>query len=122
MLREYVYTAPRDRRLLVERSGARRTSVLNDGPLVSRHRPAVDVLFRPAAQGAGPNAAGVLLTGMGYDGAPGLRELYDSGAYTIAQGEESSVVWDIPGEAVKLGRAHRVLPLNRIPEDILAAV
>ena len=110
----HCYVAPGSHHLLVERCGARYTCRLSDGPPVNRHRPAVDVLFRSVAQNVGPNAIGVVLTGMGDDGAAGLKEMLDAGASTIAQDEKSSVVWGMPGEAVKRGAAEKVLPLNKI--------
>ncbi|HKE94473.1 MAG TPA: chemotaxis protein CheB, partial [Povalibacter sp.] len=115
----HVYIAPGDRHLLVERDGARYRCRLNDGPHVNRHRPSVDVMFRSVAQNVGPNAIGVILTGMGDDGARGLKEMLDAGAGTIAQDEASSVVWGMPGAAIKLGAAEHVLPLHRIPAQIL---
>ena len=98
----HVYIAPGGRHLLVERDGARYRCRLNDGPPVNRHCPSVDVLFRSVAQQVGPNAVGVILTGMGDDGARGLKEMHDAGRPTIAQDEASSVVWGMPGAAVKL--------------------
>ena len=92
---------------------------MKEGPLVNRHRPSVDVLFRSAARYAGHNAIGILLTGMGNDGATGLKELHDAGAYTIAQDEASSVVFGMPKEAIKLGAADKVLALNEITNHIL---
>ena len=116
----HVYIAPGDRHLIIERDGARYRCRLNDGPHVNRHRPSVDVMFRSVAQNVGPNAVGVILTGMGDDGARGLKEMRDAGAGTIAQDEASSVVWGMPGAAFKLGAAEHVLPLHRIPAHILA--
>ena len=110
----HVYIAPGDRHLLVERSGARFYCRLNDGPPVNRHRPSVDVLFRSVAQAVGANAIGVILTGMGDDGARGLLEMKEMGAPTVAQDEITSVVWGMPGEAVKLGAADIQLPLHEI--------
>lgn len=118
----HVYIAPGDKHMMVERSGARYYCRLNDGPPVNRHKPSVDVLFRSVVQHVGKNAIGVLLTGMGDDGARGLKELHEIGAPTIAQDEQSSVVWGMPGEAVKLGAADHVLPLNRIPKQVLSMV
>lgn len=118
----HVYIAPGDRHLLVERNGARYICRLNDGPPVNRHIPSVDVLFRSVAQNVGSNAIAVLLTGMGNDGAAGMREIKDAGAHTIAQDEKSSVVWGMPGEAVKLGAASHVVPLPLIPEKLLRIV
>jgi two-component system chemotaxis response regulator CheB len=115
----HVYIAPGDRHLLVERDGARYRCRLNDGPHVNRHRPSVDVMFRSMAQNVGPNAIGVILTGMGDDGARGMKEMLEAGAGTIAQDEASSVVWGMPGTAVKLGGAQHVMALHRIPELML---
>lgn len=122
VLAGHVYIAPGNRHLLVERSGARYVCRLNDGPPVNRHRPSVDVLFRSVAQCAGRNAIGVILTGMGNDGAQGLKEMLDSGAFTFAQDEQSSVVWGMPGEAVKLGAANEILPLTRVAKRVLEEV
>lgn len=118
----HVYIAPGDRHLLVERDGARYRCKLSDGLHVNRHRPSVDVMFRSVAQNVGLNATGVILTGMGDDGARGLKEMLDAGAGTIAQDEATSVVWGMPGAAVKLGGAEHVLPLHRIPDQILQLV
>ncbi|MFO7305959.1 MAG: chemotaxis response regulator protein-glutamate methylesterase [Gammaproteobacteria bacterium] len=115
----HAYIAPGDRHLLVERDGARYRCRLSDGPRVNRHRPSVDVMFRSVAQNVGPNAIGVLLTGMGDDGARGLLEMMKAGAHTIAQDEATSVVWGMPGSAVRLGAAQQVLPLHRIPEELM---
>jgi len=114
----HVYIAPGDRHLLVERDGARYVVVLDDGTPVNRHKPSVDVLFRSVARSAGPNAIGVLLTGMGKDGARGLLEMRGAGSPTVAQDEATSVVWGMPGEAVTLGAADRVLPIEAISEAI----
>ena len=103
--------APGDRHMLVTRSGGRYTVRVADGPLVSRHRPSVDVLFRSIATAANSNALGVLLTGMGADGADGLLAMRKSGAATIAQDESTSVVFGMPKEAIRLGAAAVVLPL-----------
>lgn len=119
LLPGHVYIAPGDRHLIVERDGARYRCRLNDGPHVNRHRPSVDVMFRSVAQNVGPNAVGVLLTGMGDDGARGLKEMLEAGARTIAQDEQSSVVWGMPGSAVRLGAAEQVLPLQRIAAQLL---
>ena len=118
----HAYVAPGDRHLLVERDGARYLCRLSDGAHVNRHRPSVDVMFRSVAQNVGANAVGVLLTGMGDDGARGLKEMMDTGASTIAQDEDSSVVWGMPGSAVKIGAAMHVLPLQRIGSLVLALV
>ena len=115
----HVYIAPGDRHLMVVRDGARYVCRLSDGPHVNRHRPSVDVMFRSVAQNVGPNALGIILTGMGDDGARGLKEMGEAGAMTIAQDEASSVVWGMPGAAVKLGAAQSVLPLHRISAELL---
>ena len=111
--------APGGRHMLLKRSGAQYYVEVVDGPLVNRHRPSVDVLFRSVAKFAGKNAMGVIMTGMGDDGARGLKEMHDAGAYTVAQDEASSVVYGMPKEAVKLGAADRSLSLNAISPDII---
>lgn len=116
----HVYIAPGDKHLMVARDGARYVCRLHDGPPVNRHKPSVDVMFRSVTQNVGPNAIGVILTGMGADGASGMKELQEAGAPTIAQDENTSVVWGMPGESVKLGAADKVLALHKIPEQILA--
>ncbi|BBP43305.1 protein-glutamate methylesterase/protein-glutamine glutaminase [Thiosulfativibrio zosterae] len=118
----HVYIAPGDKHLLVERDGARYVCRLNDGPPVNRHKPSVDVMFRSVAQNVGPNSIGVILTGMGNDGAAGMKELQAVGAPTIAQDQKTSVVWGMPGEAVKLGAADSILPLDQIPQKMLSHV
>ncbi|OOO01331.1 MAG: Chemotaxis response regulator protein-glutamate methylesterase [Chromatiales bacterium USCg_Taylor] len=118
----HAYIAPGNHHLLVQRDGARYVCRLHDGPAVNRHRPSVDVLFRSVAQNVGANAVGVILTGMGMDGALGLKELRDSGAPTLAQDENTSVVWGMPGEAVKLGGVDHILPLQRIGAETLRLV
>ena len=110
--------APGGRHLLAARSTAGYVARVIDGPLVARHRPSVDVLFRSVAQAAGPDATGVLLTGMGDDGAAGLKEMRDAGADTIAQDEASSVVFGMPRAAIAAGAAARVLPLAAIAEAL----
>ena len=115
----HVYIAPGDQHLMVDRDGARYLCRLSTGPHVNRHRPSVDVLFRSVAQNAGHNAVGAILTGMGDDGARGLKEMLDAGARTVAQDEASSVVWGMPGAAVKHGGVMEVQPLERIAEAIL---
>jgi len=110
----HVYIAPGDQHLLLVRDGARYICRLDDGPPVNRHKPSVDVLFRSVAQQAGSNAIGAILTGMGKDGAAGLKEMRDAGCATIAQDEASSVVWGMPGAAVEAGAAGQVLPLSAI--------
>ncbi|MCE0558847.1 MULTISPECIES: chemotaxis response regulator protein-glutamate methylesterase [unclassified Motilimonas] len=108
--------------MLLIRSGAQYRVELKDGPLVSRHRPSVDVLFRSVAKAAGANAVGIIMTGMGDDGARGLKEMHDAGAYTAAQDEKTCVVYGMPKEAVKLGGVDIQLPLQRIPELIMKAI
>jgi two-component system chemotaxis response regulator CheB len=115
----HAYIAPGGRHLLVERDGARYRCRLKDGPPVNRHCPSVDVLFRSVAQNVGPNAVGVILTGMGDDGARGLKEMRDAGAPTIAQDEATSVVWGMPGAAVKLGAVGEILPLGKVAEAVM---
>jgi len=118
----HAYIAPGSHHLLVQRDGARYVCRLHDGLAVNRHRPSVDVLFRSVAQNVGANAVGVILTGMGMDGALGLKELRDSGAPTLAQDENTSVVWGMPGEAVKLGGVDQILPLQHIGAETLRLV
>ena len=110
----HAYIAPGDQHLLVIRDGARYVCRLDDGTPVNRHKPSVDVLFRSVAQNVGRNAIGLLLTGMGKDGARGLKEMKEAGSPTIAQDEATSVVWGMPGEAVSIGAAEKVLPLGEI--------
>lgn len=119
VVRGHVLIAPGNRHTLLKRSGARYYVEVKDGPLVSRHRPSVDVLFRSAARYAGKNAVGVIMTGMGDDGAHGMKELHDAGARTIAQDEASCVVFGMPNEAIKLGGVDKVLPLDRIAAETL---
>jgi two-component system chemotaxis response regulator CheB len=104
--------APGGRHMLLKRSGAYYYVEIKDGPLVNRHRPSVDVLFRSVAQAAGKNALGIIMTGMGDDGARGLKELRTTGAHTIAQDERTCVVFGMPNEAIKLGAAEQILPLG----------
>lgn len=115
----HVYIAPGNQHLLIERSGARYICRLNDGLPVNRHKPSVDVLFRSVANCAGKNSIGVILTGMGDDGARGLKEMQEIGIQTIAQDEKTSVVWGMPGAAVELGAADHILPLPKIAGKIL---
>ncbi len=116
----HVYMAPGDEHLLVKRDGARYVCSLNDGPAVNRHRPSVDVMFRSVSQNVGSNALGVLLTGMGADGAEGLKEMLDAGAFTMAQDEATSVVWGMPGAAHKLGAVKVLKPLNQIAATLIS--
>jgi two-component system chemotaxis response regulator CheB len=114
----HVYIAPGDRHLLVFRDGNSYRCRLNNGVPVNRHKPSVDVLFRSVAQEAGTNAIGVILTGMGRDGAQGLKEMREAGSPTIAQDAASSVVWGMPGEAVAIGAVMQVAPLADIARRI----
>jgi two-component system, chemotaxis family, protein-glutamate methylesterase/glutaminase len=111
--------APGNYHTLLKRSGARYYVEIKEGPLVSRHRPSVDVLFRSTARYAGPNAVGVIMTGMGDDGAKGLLEMKEAGAYTIGQDEATCIVYGMPQEAVKRGAVEKVLPLESIADKVL---
>lgn len=111
--------APGGKHMMVKRSGAQYYVEIADGPLVSRHRPSVDVLFRSAAKFAGANAVGIIMTGMGDDGAKGLKEMHDCGAKTYAQDEESCVVYGMPKEAVKLGAVDQMVSLRNVPDVIV---
>lgn len=113
------YIAPGGRHMLLQRSGLRYHIAIKDGPPVSRHRPSADVLFRSAAQYAGRNALGIIMTGMGDDGAKGLLEMRKFGAATRAQDEESCVVFGMPKEAIALGAAEKVVPLTQISREIM---
>jgi len=121
VLRGHALIAPGNKHTLLKRSGARYYVEVRDGPLVSRHRPSVDVLFRSAARYAGCNAVGAILTGMGDDGAAGMKELLDGGAHTIAQNEASCVVYGMPKEAVAHGGVMRELPLDQIAAGLICA-
>jgi len=111
--------APGGKHMLLKRSGAQYHVEVVDGPVVNRHRPSVDVLFRSVAKYAGRNALGVIMTGMGDDGARGLKEMHDAGARTLAQDEETCVVFGMPKEAIKLGAVDRSLPLQQIAAALL---
>jgi two-component system, chemotaxis family, protein-glutamate methylesterase/glutaminase len=119
VLRGRALIAPGNKHMILKRSGARYYIEVMDGPLVNRHRPSVDVLFRSAAQYAGSNAIGIIMTGMGDDGAKGLLEMKDAGAKTIAQDEKSCVVFGMPKEAIKLNAVDHVLPLDKIAPYII---
>lgn len=114
--------APGNYHMILRRSGARYYVEIKNGPMVHHQRPAVDILFRSTARYAGANAIGVILTGMGSDGAEGLLEMKNSGARTIAQDEKSCVVFGMPKEAIKAGAADRVMPLNAIAGEIIRMV
>jgi two-component system chemotaxis response regulator CheB len=118
ILAGHAYIAPGDMHLIVVRDGARYVCRLDDGEPVNRHKPSVDVLFHSVARSAGQNAIGILLTGMGRDGARGLKDMHKCGSRTVAQDEATSVVWGMPGEAVSLQAVDHVLPI----EDIAAHV
>jgi two-component system chemotaxis response regulator CheB len=112
--------APGGRHMMLCRSGAQYHVQVKDGPLVNRHKPSVDVLFRSAAQVAGRNVLGIIMTGMGADGARGMKEMHDAGAKTIAEDEATCVVFGMPKEAIRLGGVDKVVPLGRIPGEIIA--
>ncbi|WP_026841422.1 protein-glutamate methylesterase/protein-glutamine glutaminase [Citrifermentans bremense] len=116
----HAYVAPGNRHLMLARSGANYTVALGDGPPVSRHRPSVDVLFRSAANCAGANSLGIIMTGMGDDGAAGMLEMHAAGARTIAQDEESCVVFGMPKEAIARGGVDEVVPLEEIAGRLVA--
>lgn len=121
ILRGQALIAPGNKHMLLKRSGARYFVEVKDGPLVRRHRPSVDVLFRSAARYAGKNAVGVIMTGMGDDGAAGMKEMKECGAYTIAQDEASCVVFGMPQEAIKLGGVDKIMPLGHIASEVVRA-
>ena len=116
----HAYVAPGNRHLLLRRSGANYMTELSDGPPVSRHRPSVDVLFRSAANCAGKNAMGIIMTGMGDDGAAGMLEMHQAGACTLAQDEQSCVVFGMPKEAIARGGVDDIVPLQDLPRHLLA--
>lgn len=119
IIRGRALIAPGNKHLLIKRSGARYYVEVKDGPLVSRHRPSVDVLFRSAAQFSGANTVGVIMTGMGDDGARGMLEMKEAGAYNIAQDEKTCVVFGMPNEAIKIGAVDKILPLDSIAAAVL---
>ncbi len=119
VIRGQALIAPGNRHALLKRSGARYFVELRDGPLVCRHRPSVDVLFRSAARYGGQNVLGVIMTGMGDDGAQGMLEMRNAGAYTIAQDEATCVVFGMPAEAIKLAAVAQVLPLGKIAPEVV---
>src|SRR5258708_23294780 len=120
VIRGQVLIPPGNRHLLLKRSGARYYVELKDGPLVSRHRPSVDVLFRSAARSAGRNAVGVIMTGMGDDGARGMLEMHQAGSATIAEDESTAVVYGMPKEAIARGGVDVIVPLPKIAGQALA--
>ena len=121
VLRGRVLIAPGNRHTSLHRRVSQYFVSVTDGPLVSRHRPSVDVLFRSAAQSAGRNAIGIIMTGMGNDGADGLLEMRNAGAPTVAQDEATSVVFGMPKEAIERGAACKIVPLGLIAEEIIHA-
>ncbi|MFP4547988.1 MAG: chemotaxis response regulator protein-glutamate methylesterase [Fidelibacterota bacterium] len=114
-----ILIAPGNFHMLLRRSGARYYVQVKKGPLVSRHRPSVDVLFKSISKYAGKNAVGVIMTGMGKDGADGMKKMHDSGCKTIAQDEKTSIVFGMPNEAIKIGAVDHIVPLQKIPAKIL---
>ena len=119
VIRGRVLIAPGNKHTLLKRSGSRSYVEVKYGPLVSRHRPSVDVLFRSASRYAGKNAIGVIMTGMGDDGAKGMLEMHQAGSYTIAQDEKTCIVFGMPAEAIKNGSVDTVLPLQKIAGEVL---
>ncbi len=120
VMRGHAYIAPGGRHMELYRSGAKYFIKVRDGELVNRHKPSVDVLFNSVAKHAGQNAVGIIMTGMGRDGADGLLNMQTAGAKTIAQDEKSSVVFGMPKEAIKLGAADQVLALQDMPRRVQA--
>jgi len=119
VLRGQALIAPGGRHMLLKREGANYHVQLLDGPMVSRHRPSVNVLFRSAARYGGQNVVGVIMTGMGDDGATGMLELHQAGACNLAQDEASSVVFGMPSEAIKAGAVDRILPLDQLASNVI---
>ncbi len=119
VVRGRVLIAPGNRHTLLKRAGSRYFVEIRDGPLVCRHRPSVDVLFRSAARYAGKNAIGVIMTGMGDDGARGMKEMHVAGSHTIAQDEASCIVFGMPNEAIKLGGVTSIMPLSAIADAVI---
>jgi two-component system chemotaxis response regulator CheB len=115
----HVYIAPGDRHLIVDRDGARYRCRITDDSPVNHHRPSVDVMFGSVARNVGPNAIGVMLTGMGADGAKGMLEMREAGSRNIAQDENTSVVWGMPGSAVQIGAVDAVVPLHAVADLVL---
>jgi two-component system, chemotaxis family, protein-glutamate methylesterase/glutaminase len=115
----HAYIAPGGRHLRIDRSGSNYVTVVEDTEPVNRHRPSVEVLFKSAARVLGPNALGIMLTGMGADGAQAMREMKDAGSYNYVQDETSCVVFGMPRMAIQAGAAHEILPLNQIAPAVL---
>ena len=118
----HAYIAPGGKQFRIDRSGANYVAVVEDTPPVNRHKPSVEVLFKSAAQVLGPNAFGVMLTGMGADGATAMKEMRDAGSHNIAQDEASCVVFGMPKMAIQAGAANEVLPLNRIADALVERI
>lgn len=116
----HVFVAPGHSHLLLKRSGANYVTELDNGPPVQRHRPSVDVLFRSVAQCAGVNAVGVILTGMGRDGAEGMLEMKQAGAHNLAQDEASCIVFGMPRVAIEMGAVDEVVPLKQLGERVVS--
>jgi two-component system chemotaxis response regulator CheB len=121
IIRGRALIAPGNKHCLIKRSGARYFVEIKDGPLVCRHRPSVDVLFRSASRFVGKNAVGVIMTGMGDDGARGMKEMKENGSFNIAQDEESCIVFGMPNEAIKRGGVDKIIPLDQIAAASLTA-
>jgi two-component system chemotaxis response regulator CheB len=113
--------APGGKHMLIKLSGAHYQVEVKEGSRVNHHRPSVDVLFSSMAKFVGKNATGIIMTGMGGDGAKGLKEMHDAGAHTVAQDEESCLIFGMPKEAIKLGGVDQVMGLSEIPRAILAS-
>jgi two-component system, chemotaxis family, protein-glutamate methylesterase/glutaminase len=122
VLRGQALIAPGNLHTLLKRRGAQYSVEVKDGPLVSRHRPSVNVLFESTAYNAGKNAVGVIMTGMGNDGAKGMKEMKEAGAYNIAQDEDSCVVFGMPKEAIKIGAVDKIVPLSRLSFEVAQAI
>jgi two-component system chemotaxis response regulator CheB len=118
----HIYIAPGDRHLQIVRSGNRFVCHLEDGPVVNRHKPSVEVMFKSVIQNVGNKAIGVMLTGMGADGSQALKEMKDNGSPVVIQDEESSIVWGMPGEAYKLGCRDHVVPLDKAAAKVLSLI
>ncbi len=119
ILKRQVLITPGGKHMMVTRHGSQYSVRITDGPYVNRHKPAVDVLFRSVARAAGENSVGVLLTGMGSDGAQGLLEMKQAKAYTMAQSEESCVVYGMPKAAKDIGAVMKVASLQRLPDTLI---
>jgi two-component system, chemotaxis family, protein-glutamate methylesterase/glutaminase len=122
VLRGQALIAPGNYHTLLKRSGAQYFVEVKDGPLVSRHRPSVNVLFESTAHHAGKNAVGVIMTGMGNDGAKGMKEMKEAGAFNLAQDEDSCVIFGMPKEAIKIGAIDKVVPLSRLSIEVAQAI